>query len=152
MRGGGAAFDCYYDAQSLYDLHYLTGLHLPMCSGISRLEFTYMSAFVFDALDIERRGMVPPPRSLPAHHHPPLRLIFPAADETMNRCYRHFTHVNVNVIAFCRAFVSVALQSAHFMDISIGKQPQLSIQHSYRAQTADAYAHCRTMRRPRSEP
>lgn len=30
-----AAFDCYYDARSLYDLHYLTGLHLPMCSGIS---------------------------------------------------------------------------------------------------------------------
>lgn len=30
-----AAFDCYYDAKSLYDLHYLTGLHLPMCSGIS---------------------------------------------------------------------------------------------------------------------
>lgn len=60
------AFDCYYDAQSLYDLHYLTGLHLSMCSGISGLELTYMSAFVFDALDIERRGMVPPPRPLPA--------------------------------------------------------------------------------------
>lgn len=30
-----AAFDCYYDAQSLYDLHYLTDLHLPMSSGIS---------------------------------------------------------------------------------------------------------------------
>lgn len=30
-----AAFDCYYDAKSLYGLHYLTGLRLPMCSGIS---------------------------------------------------------------------------------------------------------------------
>lgn len=106
-----------------------------------------------DALDIERRGTVRPVRlpSPPAHPHPLLRLIFPAADETMNRRYLHFAHVNVNVIAFCRAFVAVALPSAHFMDISIRKQPQLSIQHSYRAQTADVSAHCWTMRRLRSE-
>lgn len=151
-----AAFDCYYDAKSLYDLHYLTGLHLPMCSGISWRELTYISAFVFGALDIERRGTVrpvplPSPPAPPAHPHPPLRLIFPAADKTMNRRYRHFAHVNVNVIAFCGAFVAAALPSAHFMDISICKQPQLSIQHSYRAQTADISAHCWTMRRLRSE-
>lgn len=73
-----------------------------------------MSAFVFDALDIERRGMVlhSPPLGPPSS--PPLRLIFPAVDETMNRCYLHFAHVDVNVIALCRALVSAALQSAHF--------------------------------------
>lgn len=116
-----------------------------------------MSVFVFDTLTLNVGGWSSPPpppphpHTLPAHLHPLLRLIFPVADETMNRCYRRFAHVNVNVIAFCRAFVSVALQSAHFMGISIRKQPQLSIQRSYRAQTADASAHRWTMRRPRSE-
>lgn len=111
---------------------------------------------MFDALDIERRGTVrpiplPSPPAPSAHPHPPVRLIFPAADETMNRRYRHFAHANVNAIAFCGTFVAAALQSEHFMDISICKQPQLSIQHSYRAQTADVCAHCWTMRRLRSE-
>lgn len=86
--GGGAvrcnsAFGCYYDAQSLYDLHYLAGRHLPMCSGISWLELAYVSAFVFDVLDIERRGMVPASPPVP---FPPTLIPFEA---DIPRCLRY---------------------------------------------------------------
>lgn len=59
---------------------------------------------MFDALDIERRRMLP---AVASPQLPSVRMTLCAADKTMSRYYHYFTHVDLKCHRFCHAFVHV---------------------------------------------